>query len=276
MATASRLAALFLCGGAAMAQQVVGARAGTISFTTGAVFVDGQPARATPVKFPSLNEGQVLGTDRGRAEVLLAPEVFLRLGSQSAMRLVRAPLDDTQVELERGAALVEVLETFKGGRIQIQVGESRTEFKGPGLYRFDGNSGVLRVFGGEAEVQTGDQKARAGRGRQIQLAGPPATAKFNPKKVDALHRWAAARSFYLFASSVQARERQSHWEFTQTGWFWNRNYDLKFFSRPAAVWYSQMLARKAREQAEFEESKEGLLIETAGTVRLEPRAWTER
>ena len=74
-----------------MAQQVVGARAGTISFTTGAVFVDGQPARATPVKFPSLNEGQVLGTDRGRAEVLLAPEVFLRLGSQSAMRLVRAP-----------------------------------------------------------------------------------------------------------------------------------------------------------------------------------------
>ena len=67
-----------------MAQHVVGARAGTVHFTAGAVTVDGQPASATEVRLPFLNVGQVLQTGEGRVELLLGPGVFLRLTEHGA------------------------------------------------------------------------------------------------------------------------------------------------------------------------------------------------
>jgi hypothetical protein len=69
-----------MCAGAAMAQYVVGARAGTVRFTIGEVSVDGRPGRATKTNFPSLKEGHAIRTGvHGRLELMLAPGVFLRL-----------------------------------------------------------------------------------------------------------------------------------------------------------------------------------------------------
>ena len=69
----------------------------------------------------------------------------------------------------QGTSLVEVVETTKDDRIRIQVGKTQTEFHGMGVYRFDTDAGVLRVFGGEAEVQAGSNRIVAGRGRQVSL-----------------------------------------------------------------------------------------------------------
>lgn len=238
MPKAKALWMFLFCAHAATAQYVVGARAGTVQFVTGAVTIDGVPVDAVRVHFPALKDGKVLGTGRGRVEMLLAPEVFLRLGTRSAVRLTDTQLTSTEVEIEKGRALIEVVETTKNDRIRVRFGETVTEFKGEGLYRFDADAGVLSVFGGKGEVRVGDQKTEAGRGVSVRLASPLTTSKFNPKKGDDLRRWSAARSFYLFASSREARARQTHWEFTPTGWFWNRNYDTKF--------YSEIAAREAR------------------------------
>jgi len=237
---------LWLSASAALAQSVVGAQAGTIQFVTGEVLVDGLPVHPSPVHFPALKDGQVLQTGRGRAEVTVAPEVFLRLGTRSAVRLTDTQLTSTQVEQIRGRLLIEVVDTTKYDRLQVRFGETLTEFKGLGLYRFDAEAGVLSVFGGKAEVRVGDQKAEAGRGVAVRLASPLTTSKFNLKKVDNLQRWAAARSFYLFVSSREARAQQTHWEFTPTGWFWNRNYDARFYSAIAAAEYRRRLAEEER------------------------------
>jgi len=249
MRFAKTLWILGLSASAVLAQSVVGARAGTIQFTTGNVTVDGLPVQATEVHFPALNDGQMLGTGRGRVEVLIAPEVFLRLGTRSAVRLRNTQLTSIEVEPIKGRALIEVVETVKNDRIRVRFGETVTEFNGPGLYRFDADAGVLSVFGGKAEVRAGDQKAEAGRGVAVRLANPPTTSKFNPNKGDALLKWAAARSFYLFASSREARARQSHWEYTATGWFWNRNYGARFYSATLAAGYRKRLEEEERNRA---------------------------
>lgn len=139
----SRLALLLLVTHAAWAQYVVSARAGTIHYVTGQVSVDGQAVQPTPLKFPMLQAGQVLRTGSGRAEVLLGPGVFLRLGEHGALRMLDTRLEDSQVEVQQGTALVKVVEIPRGSDIHVLVGTTRTGFKGVGLHRFEPGSNEL-------------------------------------------------------------------------------------------------------------------------------------
>ncbi|HEY4363968.1 MAG TPA: hypothetical protein VGN17_23565 [Bryobacteraceae bacterium] len=72
------LLACMSCAPFAHSQYLVSARAGMVQSTEGAVFLDSKPLRLTPADFPVLNNGQVLRTDNGLAELSLAP------GSSSA------------------------------------------------------------------------------------------------------------------------------------------------------------------------------------------------
>jgi hypothetical protein len=218
MVRVSGLALLLLGTHAACAQYVVSARAGTIHYIRGQVSVDGQLVRRTPLQFPMLQQGQVLRTGNGRAEVLLGPGVFLRLGEHGALRMLDTRLEDAQVEVQQGTALVEVVEMPKGNDIHVVVGPTRTSFKGIGLHRFAADSNELRVFGGSAEVNAGGQTVEAGRGRIVHLGDTLSVSRFDPRRdprgKDALHQWAARRSFLLYSSNLQNRSRQTNWELT--------------------------------------------------------------
>ena len=73
------------------AQKVVSARAGLITYLQGPAFVDGKPVVLKTARFPQMRDGETLSTGRGRAELLLAPGVVLRLAENSQVRM-----DDTQ------------------------------------------------------------------------------------------------------------------------------------------------------------------------------------
>src|SRR5215467_12568058 len=226
-----RIASLLLFGiavfgtSAAHAQYLVNAPVGMIYFTEGEVYLNAQPVQATPPNFPLMTNGQVLRIGSGRAEVLLAPGVFLRLDSQAAMKMLDNRLEDTQAELQKGTALIEVVQLPKNGRLQIKLGETATSFKGMGLYRFEADSLELRVFGGSAVVTAGDRKLDAGRGRMVWLSSALSVAKFNTKETDAFHDWAARRSFLLYSSSAEARRQITNWDTTAFGWSWNRDFN---------------------------------------------------
>src|ERR1700727_35767 len=81
------------------APSVTSTRAGVIYFFQGAVYLGDQPLESYPGKFSCVPQGGELRTADGRAEVLLTPGVFLRIGERSAIRLVANDLADTQVEL---------------------------------------------------------------------------------------------------------------------------------------------------------------------------------
>ncbi len=102
---------------AAPAAQMVSAKAGVIQCTEGDVFLDGKPLKPSQRDYSQMETGQSLRTEKGRAELLLSPNTYLRLDENSSARLEQNRLEDTQLALEKGSALIEVVEEFKGNRV---------------------------------------------------------------------------------------------------------------------------------------------------------------
>ncbi|MCX7603214.1 MAG: hypothetical protein N2036_03980, partial [Bryobacteraceae bacterium] len=98
----------------APAQQAISARAGLINVADGDVFLLDErsgarkPFERKPTELVELREGQTLETDEGRAEILLTPGAFLRLGEAGAVRMISNRLTAVRVEVVRGAALIDV------------------------------------------------------------------------------------------------------------------------------------------------------------------------
>jgi len=233
-ACAAKLGLLLFCAGGVLeisAQKVVSARAGLISFVQGAAFVDGTRVILRSTRFPQMNNGEALSTSRGRAELLLAPGSVLRLAENSQLRLDETLLSDTRVTIQRGDALIEIVQLPEGNRIQVALADTTTDLTRPGLYRFGTALHTLRVYGGEAQVHSGLKKAPIRRGLTVDLdtrLNPSLTVtKFDRKQTDSLHAWAARRSFELFMSDPQARRRETHWQFVG-GYAANKNYGVEF------------------------------------------------
>jgi hypothetical protein len=219
------------------AQKVVSARAGLITYLQGPVLLDGKRLVLQYARFPQMREGQTVSTARSRAELLLSPGVVLRLAENSLMRLDSATLADTRVTLKQGQALLEVVQLAEGNRIQIAIGEVIVEPARPGLYRIgifqnatqnSVGQTTLRVFGGEAAVRSGPIMADVKRGMAISLDAGLAISRFDRKEKDPLHLWAARRSFDLFMSDPEARQRQNHWQAAGSGYLENKNFGVSF------------------------------------------------
>jgi hypothetical protein len=230
-------------------QTVFGARPGLIYYTVGDVYVDGQAIQIANQNYPVLGKGQVIRTGNGRAEIQLAPGVFVRLGEWGAISLVKNEREDTQVELQKGAAVVEIIRMARGDKLQIQCAMTSTEFKSTGVYRFDTDPAMLRVYGGTAEVLSSDREVALGPGRSVNLSRDLPVSKFSVKRTDALHLWAARRSFFLFTSNPEALKSQYKWGITASGWSTNRDYHVRLFSPVIAQEYARKQALEAQDRA---------------------------
>ena len=215
------------------AQKVVSARAGLIAYVQGPVFVDGKRVVLKTARFEQMENGQTLSTERGRAELLLAPNAPLRLSEYSQLRIDDSRLADTRVTLQRGDALIEIVQLPEGDRIQVGLAETVTELTRPGLYRFGmarnaTAQNTLRVYGGEALVRSGTKMTPVKRGMTVDLDPGLAVMKFDRKLTDSLHAWAARRSFDLFMGDPDAREKQTHWQPAGSGYVENKNFGVVF------------------------------------------------
>jgi hypothetical protein len=221
------------------AQKVVSAKAGLISYLQGPAFVDGKRVFLKTARFQQMKSGETLSTGRGRAELLLAPGVVLRLSENAQVRLDDNQLADTRVTLQRGDALIEIVQLPEGNRLQVGLGETTTELTRAGLYRFGmapnasqdskhDTPSTLRVYGGEALVRFGADTADAKRGIAVQLDSALIVKKFDRKQTDTLHAWAARRSFDLFMSDPEARLKQTHWQPSGGGYVANKNFNVEF------------------------------------------------
>ena len=220
-----------------LAQKVVSARAGLITYLQGPVFIDGKRVIIQRARFPQVRDGETLSTSWGRTELLLSPAAVLRLAENSFMRMENADLSDTRVTLQQGQALIEVVQLPEGNRIRLAVGETTIEPIRPGLYRIgisqNGTQGspaqtTLRVYGGEATVQSGVNIRNAKRGMEVNLGAGLAVSRFDRKQTDPLHAWAARRSFDLFMSDPEARQKQNHWQPAGSGYLENKNFGVAF------------------------------------------------
>jgi hypothetical protein len=197
--------------------------------------------------FAQMENGQSLRTQKGFAELLLGTDVYLRLGTNGLLKMYQNQLSDTQFSLEKGSALIEVVDKARGSRIRIVFAAGLVEIKKKGLYRMDAYSGVIRVYAGEARVAKKSRKAKIKKGKMVRLDDNLKSVKFDVNAIDLLHQWAALRSFTLFVDNPSTRT-QRHWTHIELGWMKNFNYGMSF--RSAEVYAERRGRRSAGLSAE--------------------------
>jgi hypothetical protein len=213
--------AMLVIAGNAMAQYVVSTKAGIIQYIDGSVFLDDKPQTLSNNSNLQIGDGQSLSTKQGHVEVLFNTCVYLRLGENGRLRMEQYRPRDIQLRLQQGSAMIEIVEEIIGNRIAVRLSSGVAEIQKAGLYRFDADASEARVYGGELAAVNGNNKTKVKNGRKIRLGQDHRSKPFNVNETDALHRWAALRSFTLF---------QGNWQVYSTGWARNPNYRLSFYS----------------------------------------------
>lgn len=198
---------LLLSSVPAGSQEIISAQAGTVHFSEGAVFIDNHPVDRKPATFASIPEGGTLSTEKGRAEVLLTPNVVLRMDENSAIRLASSSLTDTQVEFLRGSIIVDTNNVTEEPPVTVLFQHSKIRFLKPGVYRIDSDTGVLQAYAGQAQVTTAEgKKPEIDSSKLFFFDLGTTTNKFGEPNEDEFYDWARGRADAIAAENQLASE----------------------------------------------------------------------
>jgi hypothetical protein len=199
---------------------------GTLNYVEGSARLDGHPVTQSSVGSPAatLQAGQVLSTTDSRAEVLLTPGIYLRLGHNSAVKMISPDLTDTAVAVERGRVDVEVDQLFQQNNIHILLDHVPVQLVKTGIYEFNARRDTVMVVEGMAVAMRPNEKwVKVKNQRALELTDL-ATAK--PRKFDVsaleqsgLFRWSSLRSDYLAEDNEEMAGAYGYGY--APGWYWD-------------------------------------------------------
>lgn len=188
---------------------LISAKAGKVNFTEGSTMV-GRAVGTTGVlvRGDQLEVGDKITTSAtGRAEILLNPGSYLRLGGDSGFEFKTTSLDDLRLKVNRGSAILEVFAT-NDFKVSAYTPKGRVTIVNTGVYRIDvdaaGNA-ILSVIEGRALVgERSVALVKEGRTATVN-GGSPMIKKFDKDKRDTLAEWSRSRSKDLakIASSLK-------------------------------------------------------------------------
>jgi hypothetical protein len=192
------------------AQAVISTRSGVVHFFEGAVYLSDRPLESHFGKYTSIPEGGELRTERGRAEVLLTPGVFLRVGENAAIRIIANALSDTRVELLAGSAIVDALDPTAGTAVTVIYKSWKMHPVRKGVFRLDCDPARLLVREGDVEVSTaGDTPGvSVTQGMELPLAAVLVPEKATNESRDAFGDWANGRAESIAADNAIASNIQ--------------------------------------------------------------------
>ena len=191
---------------------VISATAGGVNFVEGAVSVARKAGTSgILIKGDTLEIGDRVSTSAdGKAEILLNPGSFLRLGSDSTFEFATTNLDDLRINLSGGSAIFEV---FADDEFRVSVATPKSNFYliRSGIYRVDvetDGTGSIEVWKGKAQV--GDSEKNVVKsGREANLEnGTLAIAKFDREEKDEFELWSKGRAKEL-AKAVSRLQRKT-------------------------------------------------------------------
>jgi hypothetical protein len=204
-----------------------------VNYVEGQASIEGRQLSPQSVGHAELRAGQFLATGNGKAEVLLTPGVFLRLDSNSTVKMVSPELTRTEVEVTQGRVSLEVDQIYKQNNILINLANGQTHILKNGLYEFDATNHTVRTFNGEAEVfasltpQPGEKPIKVKGGKELALTGeamkPVGFNKNQFKESDALYNWSSLRSAYLGEGNIDLASSYAGSSGFAPGWFWNQS-----------------------------------------------------
>jgi hypothetical protein len=214
---------LAFAGGVARA--AIPAHPGMLNYVEGQARINGQDVSARNVGTSDVAVGQVIETGAGKAEILLTPGVFLRLGDNSAVRMDAASLIDTRVALLSGHALIEADNLQKGNNIQILDNGAVSRLEKNGIYSFKTNPAQVETFDGKMQVTENDHSVDLGKGHAALLQASLQTTKFDRTAAenDSLYQWSKLRSQYAAEANVHEAgylvANSAYWY--GPGWYWD-------------------------------------------------------
>jgi hypothetical protein len=220
------------------------ARPGTLNYVEGQASIGNTKLGAKSIGSTELEPGQTLSTGAGKAEFLLTPGVFFRLGDESAVRMISPSLTDTEVELIQGNATVEVTDIHRENDLRVVEDGKSTELVKNGLYDFDAEHHLVRVFDGQVFVQDGGKQVKIKRGREVDFgSGEPLNArKFDKQSAEStdLYRWTSLRSSYLAEANADAARTYvvGGWGGWYDGWYWDPWFGAYTFLPGHGIFYS--------------------------------------
>jgi hypothetical protein len=218
---------------------------GTVNFTEGQVTLNGQSLPPYSTHAAAVSGNQVLETRDGKAEVLLTPGVFFRLGENSAMRMISTKLEETRVDLLHGTGMLEVTDHPKESDLTVGMAGSQTMIEKPGLYGFNAERGTVSALDGRATVYRGNKHAEVTKGSELVLTqGKKLKSHDLDVKVaerDSLYRWSKLRSDYdaqANADVAQTVYAEGGANWYGAGWYWDPYWDFYAFLPGDGLWYS--------------------------------------
>jgi hypothetical protein len=218
---------------------------GTLNYIEGQASLGQEPLNTNSVRSTAMQAGQTLTTQDGRVEILLTPGVFLRVDKHSSVRMDSPELANTAISVESGRAMVEVNDLKRENRIAVQMGDSSTQIMKKGLYQFDANAGLVRVFDGKVEVQARGEKKTVKGGHVLDLRAEKLKAQgFDKDSVqDEFYRWSSLRDAYLAEANVHAAGTYYAYGgygpgWYGSGWYWDPWYGSYTWIPGAGYWYS--------------------------------------
>lgn len=193
------------------AQMVTSAHSGTLHYFDGAVAIDGSPVQQQVSRFPEIRENSVLSTAQGRAEVLLTPGVFLRIGENSSAKMLDNRLISTRVEILSGNAIVESDDPqmdVKDSPVTIIYKDYEIHLLKQGLFEIGTADNAVKVYKGDAVVSiiggSLTDRATVKEGHQLTFSVALLAERFNDKVGDDLYLWARDRSQSVSAANMSS------------------------------------------------------------------------
>lgn len=177
---------------------VISAKAGGVNETDGSIAVrraDGTSGHL--IKGDDLNIGDQVRTDTdGKAEVLLNPGSYMRVGPETAFEFTSTSLDDLRLKIASGSAIFEVI-ADDDFRVTVLMPRTAVALTRSGVYRIDilpDRSSKVSVYKGKVYFgQEGKTVIKSGRSATI--AGINADVqKFDKGDRDELTIWSKSRA----------------------------------------------------------------------------------
>ena len=207
-----------------MDKYVVSAKAGVVNLVEGDVKVKRAEAEELLVSGDELQAGDSVKTlANSRAEILLNPGSYLRLGSQSRFVFLFDNLTSQRLKLMEGSAVLEV--SAINGSITVEAGDSKIKIARGGLYRFNvAADGKAEVAIRKGRVSVGPTTIKGGKVAVVQ-GDTALVAKLNKDNVDVLDTWSKDRSKELVAAngrlSYRGLGRTLGIAFLQNAWIYD-------------------------------------------------------
>ena len=218
---------------------VISAKAGGVSYATGAVRVDRMATNKRHIlaKGDEINDGDIIAVgETGNAEILLNPGSFLRLAENTDIQFADTNLESLLLKMKNGSALIEAsaIGGEGGADIRIVTPQSTISLEKSGIYRLNVTANATEVFVWKGAATVGNEIIKAGRKAVLQKGATAVIAKFDKDESrDALDLWSKDRSKELakINSKIKSRDltraftgySSSFYDFNRFGGFWAFN-----------------------------------------------------